>query len=88
MALERTGETDEKPPPERKSREPRGSSDVQENVRIAPDFRGVYVPRAEDSPAGPDAAARREEARTLLIQLLARYVAAKHAQDAEKREAA
>jgi hypothetical protein len=93
-----TGET-ENGGKARESREPSPGSGVEEGVRhhrrrasarpsSSASFRGVYAARAETRPAGTDAASRREEARTLLVEVLVEHILARRSAAAERKEAA
>jgi len=72
------------------SREPSADSCVEESVRrhrrrasarpsSPASFRDIYAARAETRPTGADAESRREEARTILVELLVEHVLAKRA---------
>ena len=83
----------------RESREPSEGSRVGEGVRrhrrrasarpsTPESFRDVYAARAEARPGGADAVSRREEARTILVELLVEHVLAKRAAAATARKEA
>jgi hypothetical protein len=93
-----TGET-ENGGKERESREPSTGSGVEDGVRrhrrraasrpsSPASFRDIYAARPETRPAGADAESRREEARTLVVELLVEHLLARRAVAPARKEAA